>query len=289
MNVTKEQKETNTEAVFVSRSSQDLLHQIIISDYRTQISVAVDKLCELDQVVRMLEQNKTDIVPGQPFTFQVEVLKQVQVKLTGHSATYCVTCKYTCHGHCGIKSDNKRECTVMDTNGQCTACPLRCSWQMHRQNPYRYEIYTEEETRDLEELLRRYGIWKQGEFGAADIRYVIQQIKYKAAQLQNTVASMIILAHHSLKDLQAINDSVTVKEYVDVLMELEKKSQFANREIMYRRLKFQISSQQMKMCSTSNVQNTEPAIVSVSQILQQRATGYNSTSQNEGASGCTIA
>ena len=184
---------------------------------------------------------------------------------------------------------------------------------MHRQNPYRYEIYKEEETRDLEELLRRYGIWKQGKFGAADIRYVIQQIKDKAAQLQNTVASMIILAHHSLKDLQAINDSVTVKEYVDVLMELEKKSQFANREIMYRRLKFQISSQQMKMCSTfdvqnthrhhgsasgvqnaerygtSNVQNTEPAIVSVSQILQQRATGYNSTSQNKSASGCTIA
>ena len=291
--VERHEKETNTEVVFVSRSSQDLLQQIIISDYRTQISVAVDKLCELEQVVQMLEQKQIAFVPGQPFTFSIEVLKQVPVKLEGHNATYCVTCKYTCHDSCIIKSDDKRGCSVMDGNGQCRACPLNCSWQMHRQNPYRYKIYKEEETRDLEELLRRYGIRKQGEFGVADIEYVIERIKHKAVQLQSTVASMIILAHHSLKDLQAIRDSVTVEEYIDFLMELEKKSQFANREMTYRNLKSQVSSQQRNMCtrqivykpSTNSVQNIESSTASWSRIIRQQAAP--DSDENKGGY-CTI-
>ena len=42
------------------------------------------------------------------------------------------------------------------TNGRCTVCPKKCTWDKHLNASYKYEEYTYEETITNEDLKKAY-------------------------------------------------------------------------------------------------------------------------------------
>ena len=96
------------------------------------------------------------------FTYQVQITKQRKIDLpAGQYTTNCRNCNYNCHYLCPYPSDDdKYMCSAMNNpgsrNATCTVCPGRCSWMYHKNNPYRFELYQEYETRTSDELRARY-------------------------------------------------------------------------------------------------------------------------------------
>ena len=67
----------------------------------------------------------------------------------GTYVSNCLVCKYTCHENCAYADDGvKYRCSAMGEgqetqSAKCGVCIGKCSWGNHRNNQYRFELYTE--------------------------------------------------------------------------------------------------------------------------------------------------
>jgi len=57
----------------------------------------------------------------------------------GIHTTTCLNCNRTCHDNCVFaNNEDKKECVAM-TNGFCTKCKFKCSWDKHANLPFIYK------------------------------------------------------------------------------------------------------------------------------------------------------
>merc|ERR1712048_981375 len=74
------------------------------------------------------------------------------------NTTTCLNCNFTCHNGC-VFSDNadKQHCSAIDSrDGNCTVCPQKCHWSIHKNLPYTFEWYEEEVTKTTTALKEKY-------------------------------------------------------------------------------------------------------------------------------------
>ena len=108
---------------------------------KQQIRAGCAKLEELRKEEIVLQQREVEIAMSKDFTYSVDIEKQRKIKLpTGHYVTNCLTCNFTCCDNCIYADDkDKYRCLAMDnggpSNAHCTACPNKCVWQEHVNNP----------------------------------------------------------------------------------------------------------------------------------------------------------
>ena len=155
----------------------------------------------------MLKNCEADIIVSKDFTFQVQVTKQRTIDLpAGEYTTNCLICNCTCHYPCPIPADDdKYTCSAMDDTGSiyacCTACPGRCSWRHHFNNPYRFELYQEYETRTSNELKARYDSTMARK---SQVEAAITEMKEGLQETDQAILNTIEEAKQILQDLQKV-------------------------------------------------------------------------------------
>ena len=202
--------------------------ELTVQSLQEQIAAGVAKLDELRQEELVLQQREAEIATNKDFKYKVEVTKQRKIDLpTGQYTTNCLVCNFTCHDNCAYPDDDdKYRCSAMDNGGienaKCRICPKKCFWQNHKNNPYRFELYKENELRTSEELQAKYKTALQGKNKVQDI---LNQINYSLIVVEDDVISKVTEVQRALQRLDKIalkQSPLTQVQHLDLLIEAEK-------------------------------------------------------------------
>ena len=202
--------------------------EITVQSLQHQISAGVAKLEELRQEETILQQREAEIASNKDFTYTIKVTKQKKVDLpTGRYVTNCLTCNFTCHENCAYAdNEDKFMCAAMDGRGiqdaACCICPQKCFWQNHVNNPYRFELYTEDEVKTSQELKDKYQTAMQGK---NKVEGMVNQINCYLLAVEDDVITKVSEVQRALQHLDKIalkQSPLTQVEHLDLLIEAEK-------------------------------------------------------------------
>ena len=203
--------------------------ETVVQGLQPQITAGLAKIDELRQERQILKDHEADILTNKDFNYPVEVTKQRKVDLpSGKYTTNCLTCNYTCHVSCiYAKYEDKYRCSAMKRNrntqsAECGVCPSKCSWKVHVNNPYRFELYQEKETRTFEDLKVRY---ESALSNKEQLEVVIANMKKDLDNMNAAVLFRMDEARRSIERLQEIAlrpNHLTEVDYIDILIESEK-------------------------------------------------------------------
>ena len=200
-----------------------------INSFQPQINERLAKIEELQHKEQILKQHESDMLTNKDFKYTVTLTKQRKVNLNpGHYVTNCLVCNYTCHEDCIYSNDDMWQCSATMDGGDintasCRVCPGGgCHWTQHVNNPYRFELYQEDEERTQEDLRHKYVRAKEG---MVQVQAMIKTINNRLSQLDEHVMEMIDQVRQSAKRLGEIAlkpNPLTEVEYIDLLIESEK-------------------------------------------------------------------
>lgn len=130
----------------------------MISNIQPQITAGLSKLSELDQQLVLFKKCKDEIANNQNFEYTVDETRQDMVSLPqGQHVTNCTNCNVTCHDQCTIADDDeKRNCSAMDSFGNCKICDKNCEWLLHKNTPFVFKYVTITETRTYADMKQKY-------------------------------------------------------------------------------------------------------------------------------------
>ena len=193
-----------------------------------QIQAGLGKIDELRQESQILNEHEAGVIANKDFAYTVTITKQRKIDLpVGHYVTNCLNCNYTCHKDCKYaKDEDKFKCSAMNKQGSkdatCKVCPQKCSWEVHVNNPYRFELYQEQENRTIDDLKAKYD---SAMTNKSQVEAVIETMKKELEQLNRAVLDLINQARRSLQRLKQIAlkpDHLTQVDYIDLMIESEK-------------------------------------------------------------------
>ena len=202
--------------------------EVSIQGLQPQICAGLAERDRLLKTERALKQHEAEIRDNKDFKITVTVSKMRTEPLPhGELITTCLACHFTCHKNCGIADDDRKHGCAAMTSGPidsivCTVCPNKCSWRMHKNTPYEYKLYQEEETQTLAEIKSRH---ESAVSGKLEVEGLINKIKEKMVEIDGEVDAMITQARWSLERLQEIAlkpNPLSQVEYIDLLIESEK-------------------------------------------------------------------
>lgn len=127
------------------------------------IKIGLTKMEEMRKTKQMITNSKAQIDANENVEFDVEVTMPKKVdNPVGQYLTNCNKCYVTCHNPCAIRNDEgKAKCSAMDstmpraTRG-CRVCPKKCIWNMHANQPYRWEYVKEKQATSSDEIKHKY-------------------------------------------------------------------------------------------------------------------------------------
>ena len=200
--------------------------EIVIMSLQSKVQIAMHKIDELQQEQQIMKEHEQAIAANKNFTYELETYKMEKVGLPRNTCvTNCINCSFTCHYPCRVPRDDKKyNCSAMSEDGKCKVCPCKCSWDTHVNNGYRIETHTVMEVRTYEHLKQRYDQAKSGKFAKENI---IKKMEVELRELHQVVLSMVQEARRSLNRLKQIAlkpDPLTEVEYIEILIESEKKT-----------------------------------------------------------------
>ena len=190
----------------------------------TKLKVGLNKMEEIKGIMKMVLNLKGDLNDSKNFT---KTIKQPSIKKIpkdpNYYATTCITCTKTCHSQCRIADDdNKKKCSVMDNDGNCTYCPKKCIWNMHKNRDYILEDIMEDKVITLEDLKKRYN-YSKGELSVKKTLFLgareeLVKLNIQCLETQEQMINSINLLHEI-----ALNKSVfeSAEQHIDLLIEVE--------------------------------------------------------------------
>jgi hypothetical protein len=200
--------------------------EVFVQGIQQQIQIGLGKLEELKQEIQVLKEHNNDILKNKSFTYTILVTKQYQISLPeGIYVTNCIRCNRTCHYPCQIDTDKEKyRCNAMtpkNQNAQCSVCPDKCSWTLHVNNCYRYELYEENEIRTIEDMKERY---QKAQLDGKAIQDLYESLKNDFKKTQTKVYGMIHGAQQAIERLDQIAlkpNPLTSVNYIELLIESE--------------------------------------------------------------------
>ncbi|XP_003458994.2 uncharacterized protein LOC100702146 [Oreochromis niloticus] len=181
------------------------------------------KLSRLQSVgLRELKEFEAQINKNENAEFEVTVMKAVQED-TGNFSTNCKKCEFTCHYPCPMKKDaDEKCCAAMDSNGCCTVCPSKCSWEEHVNEKKKWEYREVQEKQSVRELKEKYiGVTDDKMTAEALVKKLESAFSDKLPDVTE-LAKMSCKCEDTLKQIALKPDPLSTSEYIDMLIEEEK-------------------------------------------------------------------
>ncbi|XP_032903584.1 uncharacterized protein LOC116990152 [Amblyraja radiata] len=199
--------------------------EVAVVGLQTQIRVGLTKLEELRKTEQALNQHQTELDANKNFDYEIEVTHPVKEDIsgTGYYITNCQKCFFTCHFPCGYSNDDdKRECCAMDQQGNCMVCPLKCIWNVHFNQKYKFDYVTKKEKKTYSELKEKY----EKAYGAKmSQQNVMESLKQEFADVKYTVLALIDQLSGSIRRLEEIAlrpNPLSTPAYIDLMIQSEK-------------------------------------------------------------------
>ena len=211
---------TLTKEVLSERKNLELAVQCL----HTHIKLGLGQLEELKKEAEVLKQHENDIDKNKDFTYEVEEHKMIPVSTAiGQYTTNCTKCNVTCHIRCRRSDDaDKENCMVMN-NGTCGRC--HCFWNLHKNQPFVYEMEVRKVTKTAEDLRKRYEDAMGKKLTAEQLVKTNVEV-FEAMQLK--VVAQTEQTRKGIARLQAIAlrpCPLSTVEYIDLLIQGEQNSE----------------------------------------------------------------
>ena len=205
-------------------------HQIdkILKELQKKIAEGLEKINELNAEKDALEKHKNEAEMNKNFEYVVTVSKSSKNTLPpGQKALNCNYCRTSCNHPCELENEEEvYNCIVMNSHDPliacCTVCPAQCGWEQHVLESTRYENVKQKETRTMTSLKSRF-VKAKNNIELSEKR--INELEDQILQTQKDVLINIEQAKECKKRLEelALRPSVlTVAEYIDILIQMEK-------------------------------------------------------------------
>ncbi|CAC5357355.1 unnamed protein product [Mytilus coruscus] len=155
------------------------------------------------------------------FEYEVEEMRTEKVDLTGKNqyALTCLICNYVCHDDCSCADDeDKAKCSSMDTSGNCTRCPKRCTWNKHRSCPFIIKNTTQKVKKINDYMAKKYEKATQKILKKQQILEAIDQdIKIQQKSFLEMLENINKLVNR-LKKIALHPELVSVQRYIDFII-----------------------------------------------------------------------
>ena len=197
--------------------------KVIMQGIQQDMHINLSKIDELDQEQHILDQHKADVEANKNFEYTVETPKVRQIDISGQGihVTNCLKCNFTCHENCAFADDQDKIRCVAMRNGSCTVCTGMCRWDLHKNNPFRFEVSTERETRTYDNLKKRY---EAASAANAKKTGLVARLQAEVAQKYQDAHVKICQARKILERLDEIAlrpNPLSEVEYIDLLIQSE--------------------------------------------------------------------
>jgi len=141
----------------VLRARQSIEEDII--DFKQKLDEGLLIMQQIESTRTQIEKNEKKIKDSKNFTYKVKVTKFKKTELpSGVHTTNCMTCNRTCHKKCYFADDSEKKncCAIDKKTGKCKRCDNHCHWSCHKNLPYIFEYYEEEETKTYDNLKKEF-------------------------------------------------------------------------------------------------------------------------------------
>uniref|UniRef100_A0A3P9C968 Septin-type G domain-containing protein n=1 Tax=Maylandia zebra TaxID=106582 RepID=A0A3P9C968_9CICH len=178
-------------------------------------------LRELNETTKKLREFEAQINKNENAEFEVTVMNPKQED-AGNFSTNCKKCKFTCHYPCPVKKDAAENCcAAMDSNGCCTVCPSKCSWEEHVSEKKKWEYKEDTRKQSVRELKESIGVTDDKMTAEALVKKLESVFSDKLPDVTE-LAKMSCKCEDTLKQIALKPDPLSTSEYIDMLIEEEK-------------------------------------------------------------------
>ena len=192
------------------------------------IKTGLAKMEEMRKTELMIRNSEDQIEANKNVEFEVEVTKPQKIDIpAGQYLTNCNKCYVTCHNPCAIPNDDgKVSCDAMDRSmaapvRTCRVCPEKCIWNMHANQPYRWDYVTEKQATSSDAIKEKYEKQLKRKLTAQDLVKVLKENldKNDRAVLKkvNTVSSCI----KRLDEIALRPNPFSTPQYIDLIIDAE--------------------------------------------------------------------
>jgi tRNA A37 threonylcarbamoyladenosine biosynthesis protein TsaE len=202
---------------------EDILH------FKKKLDEGLLIMQEIEKTRAEVEKNEKKIKDNQNFTYKVTVTKFRKIDLQpGIYTTNCMTCNRTCHKNCVFSDDNeKRDCCAIDSEtGKCKRCDGHCDWTNHKNLPYIFEYYEEEEEKTYDNLKKEF---LDSKSKVPAFQQILQGLETKYDNKFIDCFEICEKLNRSVNELKRIalnaNANQRTEEYINLLIENEKRTQ----------------------------------------------------------------
>ncbi|XP_005751420.1 uncharacterized protein LOC102194809 [Pundamilia nyererei] len=178
-------------------------------------------LRELKETTKKLREFEAQINKNENAEFEVTVMNPKQED-AGNFSTNCKKCEFTCHYPCPVKKDAAENCcAAMDSNGCCTVCPSKCSWEEHVNEKKKWEYREDTRKQSVRELKESIGVTDDKMTAEALVKKLESVFSDKLPDVTE-LAKMSCKCEDTLKQIALKPDPLSTSEYIDMLIEEEK-------------------------------------------------------------------
>ena len=197
--------------------------KVILQAIQKTMHNILAKIDELEQEQHVLNQHKADVEANRNFTYTVEepLIRQVDISGQGIHVTNCLRCNFTCHENCAFADDKDKIRCVAMKNGSCTVCTGNCRWDVHKNNPFRFEFSKRTVTRTYDNLKKRY---ESATAANTQKMALVTRLQEDVAKGYQDALDKICQAQRILKRLDEIAlrpNPLSEVEYIDLLIQSE--------------------------------------------------------------------
>ena len=197
--------------------------KVILQAIQKTMHNILSKIDELEQEQHILSQHKADVQANRNFTYTVEepLIKQVDISGQGIHVTNCLRCNFTCHENCAFADDRDKIRCIAMKNGSCTVCTGKCRWDVHKNNPFRFEFSKRTVTRTYDNLKKRY---ESATAANTQKMALVSRLQEDVANGYQDALDKICQAQQILKRLDEIAlrpNPLSEVEYIDLLIQSE--------------------------------------------------------------------
>ncbi|KAI9556599.1 hypothetical protein GHT06_016389 [Daphnia sinensis] len=202
--------------------------EVTVDGLQPLIKIGLAKMEEMRKIKQIIAQSQAQIDANQNVQIEVEV--SVPKKVTnqsGHFLTNCNKCYMTCHLTCVFANDSdKAGCSAMDhsmpaENRTCRICPQKCVWNMHANQPYRWEYVLEKQIVFSDTIKEKYEKGLKTKLTAEELMKALEKDVDKN---NRTVLKHVSIVSQCIEQLDAIAlrpNPFSTPQYIDLIIDAE--------------------------------------------------------------------
>ncbi|EFX70692.1 hypothetical protein DAPPUDRAFT_217123 [Daphnia pulex] len=191
------------------------------------IKIGLAKMEEMRKTKQMITNCQAQIDANENVEFEVEVNMPKKVENLYGYLTNCNKCYVTCHNPCAIPNDDgKMECWAMDFSTpretrSCRICPEKCIWNMHANQPYRWEYVTEKQATSSDAIKQKYETELKKKLTAEELVKVLEK---DVENNNKIVLQRVDTVSRCIQQLDAIAlrpNPFSTPQYIDLIIDAE--------------------------------------------------------------------